>query len=196
MFKGLKSRFHREGAPATPHNEAMKDESSTVSYLDGAYRLHRLQDVARFTAMAVEAFPELGGRIECFGADWLGCQFAIDRARILAGDPQVLLLEPGTGEALEIPAGTASFHERLLVEEADAVVAHSFYKEWLSIGGTRPGYYQCIGYKRPLFLGGQDDVANLEVADLEVYWSVSGQLLAQVRDLPVGTKIGSVTIGP
>ena len=165
-----------------------------MSSLDGAYRLHRPEDIARLTELAIEAFPEFGGRIECFGADWAGRQFAIDFGRIDDGDPQVLLLEPGTGEALEIPIGKRAFHEEELVQKPDAAVAQSFFKQWLALGGERPNYNQCVGYKKPLDLGGADDVTNLELNDFDVYWTISAQLLAQVRGRPVGTRIGDVSI--
>lgn len=163
-------------------------------YLDGAYRQHRPEDVDRFTELAVVAFPEFVERIECFGADWLGRQFAIDKLRVADGRPQVLMLEPGTGEALEIPVDVGAFHEVELAQAADAAVAHSFFKQWLANGGAPPGYDECIGYMKPLYLGGADDVTNLELVDLDVYWTISGQLLAQVRGLPVGAKISGITI--
>lgn len=82
-------------------------QSDHPTFLDGAYRLHRVDDVDHFTSLASTAFPAFADRIECFGADWLGRQFARDRARIAGGEPLVLMLEPGTGEALEIPADFA-----------------------------------------------------------------------------------------
>lgn len=163
-------------------------------YLDGAYRLHRIADTERFTALARAAFPAFADRIECFGSDWLGRQFARDRARMERGEPLVLMLDPGAGEALEIPADFTAFHEHELIEEPDAVAAFSFYQEWLSAGGAPPRYDQCVGYKVPLFLGGADEVANLEVSDLDVYWTISAQLLAKVRGLEPGTAINRVTI--
>jgi hypothetical protein len=162
--------------------------------LDGAYRLHRAADIGHFTHLARTAFPTFADRIECFGADWLGRQFANDRGRMASGEPLVLMLEPGTGEALEIPASFTAFHEHELIEESDAVAAFPFYQEWLSAGGARPRYDQCIGYKVPLFLGGADGVANLEVSDFDVYWTMSAQLLAQVRGIPDGAVINRVSI--
>ncbi|MDB5708528.1 MAG: hypothetical protein JWL96_598 [Sphingomonas bacterium] len=153
-------------------------------YLDGAYRLHRPEDVARFTDLAKGAFPNFASRIECFGVDWLGRQFATDRSRLLGGFPQVLMLEPGTGAVLEIPFDQTSFHEQELVEEPDAGVAYPFFLEWLKSGGKRPFYDQCVGYKRPLYLGGADDITNLEIADLDVYWTLAAQLLARVSGSP------------
>lgn len=162
--------------------------------LDCAYRLHQQDDVQRFTALAADTFPTFATRIECFGASWLGWQFATDRARVERGEKLVLLLEPGGGEAFEIPATFASFHETELVEDPDATVALSFYRDWLKGGGVAPTYGQCIGYTRPLYLGGADEVANLELVDFEVYWGLAAQLLAKVRGLPVGTRVGNVSI--
>jgi len=162
---------------------------------DGAYRLHQRDDVQRFTSLAAEAYPAFASRIECFGANWQGCQYATDRARVERGEKLVLLLEPGTGGALEIPATFAAFHDPQLFEHTDAALALSFYRDWLNAGGAAPAYTQCVGYKRPLYLGGADNVSNLELGDFEVYWGLAAQLLAKVRGLPVGTRIGNVSIG-
>lgn len=163
-------------------------------FLEGAYRLHRPEDIGRFTNLATAAFPDFSARIECFGADWLGRQFAVDRSRLVDGVPQVLMLEPGTGEALEIPADRASFHAVELIQEADAAAAYSFFKQWLAAGGVLPDYGQCIGYRKALYLGGIDDLTNLEVVDFDVYWTISAQLLSRVRGLPPGTKLGNISI--
>lgn len=55
------------------------------------------------------------------------------------------------------------------------------WNDWLASGGLHPTYGQCIGYKVPLFLGGKDDVSNLELSDLDVYWYAISQTLAKVR---------------
>jgi hypothetical protein len=149
--------------------------------LDGAYRLHREEDVDRFTALAVEAFPEFAGRITCFGADWLGRQLATDTGRLEKGRPGVLMLEPGTGEALEIPEDREGFHAQELAEHADAAVALSFFHDWRRSGGAAPAYDQCIGYRIPLYLGGADETSNLELSDFDVYWTLSAQLLEQLK---------------
>lgn len=163
--------------------------------LDGAYRRHKEQDIEHFTKLAHDAYPKFSDRIQCFGADWLGRQFASDMGRIVNGRAQVLLLEPGTGKALEIPADVESFHTVELITQAEAAVAYSFYKKWLAAGGAKPDYGQCIGYKKPLYLGGEDEVTNLAVSDFDVYWTIAAQLLTKVRGLPIGTPIGRVTIG-
>jgi len=149
---------------------------------------------SHFTALAEDAFPQFASRINCFGADWLGNQFATDTGRTADGEPLVLLLEPGTGKAMAIPASFNSFHVHQLVENAEAAVALSFYKRWLAAGGAAPAYDQCVGYRRPLYLGGVDDVENLELSDLDVYWTISAQILAKTRGVSPGTRIGRVSI--
>jgi hypothetical protein len=99
------------------------------------------------------------------------------------------MFEPGTGEVLNIPSNIESFHDKELIEFAEAALAVGFYQEWLASGGVVPAYIQCIGYKRALFLGGTDDVSNLEVSDLDVYWHIFGQLITKCNGLPVGTRV-------
>jgi hypothetical protein len=149
--------------------------------LPGAYRMHRSKDVRRFTELACKAFPNFIGRIACFGADWLGRQFATDLERIQDGDPMVLRLEPGTGNVAEIPTKFSTFHDEELVRFASDVIAYPYFKDWRVSGGVAPDYGECIGYKLPLYSGAPDDVANLERVDLAEYWAVSAALLAEVR---------------
>lgn len=87
------------------------------------------------------------------------------------------MLEPGTAEALEIPCNIETFHENELIQYREEALAASFYQQWLECGGLPPAVNQCIGYKKPLFLGGTDTVDNLEVSDLDVYWTIAGQLI-------------------
>lgn len=75
----------------------------------------------------MSAFPSLAGRVQPFAADWLGRQFALDMARRdTTGDPEVLLLDVGAAEVLEIPATLSAFHEDELVDSHDAALASTF----------------------------------------------------------------------
>jgi type VI secretion system (T6SS) immunity protein Tdi1 len=124
-------------------------------------------------ALVAEVFPEFVGSARPFAYDWLGRQFAHDRDRVVEGEALVLLLEPGTGAALEIPMSFARFHEEELVNDAEATLAQSFFEEWSASAGARlpVGRNECVGYRIPLFLGGTDTIDNLEMVDIDVYWS-------------------------
>jgi hypothetical protein len=64
-----------------------------------------------------------------------------------------------------------------------------FHQRWLASGGATPGHTQCVGYRKPLFLGGADKLENLELSDLDVYWHLMGQLIAKTKGLPRGTPV-------
>jgi hypothetical protein len=104
----------------------------------------------------------------------------------------VLLFEPGTGQALEIPCNLASFHEQELSEFKDAALAADFHAKWIRAGGAVPRYHECIGYRKPLFLRGKNTVDNLERLDLDVYWTLAGQLIAKAKALAPAQPLGKI----
>lgn len=169
-------------------------EFTGATFGGGVYRIHDYRTGTQALTLIADAFPEFAARACPFGYDWLGRQFAVDSGRVVGGQPQVLLLEPGTGEALEIPLSFGAFHDEELIEYADAALATAFFEAWsvANRSGLPLGRDQCVGYKVPLFLGGQDVVANLELTDVDVYWSICGQLRRGVLDLPPGTTINEV----
>jgi hypothetical protein len=163
------------------------------SFENGIYRLHDEQTGPRGEVWIAEAFPQFASRACPFGFDWLGRQFALDSGRLYGGEPLVLLFEPGTGEVLEIPFSFARFHEQL-DELREPALADSFFASWAQ---ANPALLPldmtvCVGYRVPLFLDGKDTLENLQVIDLEVYWSVSGQVRQGTQTLPQGTAIGQV----
>ena len=151
------------------------------SFGDGIYRVVTRDSTERWTRAVTYAFPAFTGRLNVFGFDWLGRAFAIDSKRLHEGMGAIVLLEPGTGQALEIPQNIEGFHNDELVNFKEEALAASFLEQWRDVGGQAPSFSQCIGYKVPLFLGGSDTVDNLVVSDLDVYWSVSSQLLEKLR---------------
>lgn len=200
MFETFKSTFDEDQREhVTVVEEAPKSDDLFVdlllksfsgkSFNQGLYRIVSAGALRRWNQRASAAFPSFAGRLTCFGVDWLGRVFALDSSRQIEGESGVVLLEPGTGEALQIPCNVRSFHEIELVSYREEALAESFYKAWRATGASGPSSNECIGYKRPLFLGGSDTVENLEVIGIDVYWEVAAQLLAQTRGVPIGTRI-------
>jgi len=162
---------------------------SGTSFNGGLYRIINENDLDLWNNRVLFAFPQFEKRILCFAYDWLGSVFATDSGRLVNGNHGVLMFEPGTGKALNIPSDIQSFHDEGLIEFGEAALGISFFKGWLASGGMPPRFDQCIGYKKPLFLGGEDDIENLEVSDLDVYWHLMGQLIRKTRGLTEGTNI-------
>jgi len=159
-----------------------------MSFSDGLYRLHRPEDVAAWNRTIATAWSEDVNRITVFAYDWLGRQFA------LFGQKMVLSFSAGDLEFVEIPADPVSFHNEILTKYRQDVLAAAFYNAWREAGGAAPMYGSCAGYKRPLFLGGEDWIENLELIDMDVYWTVSAPVIAQARKVGVGGSIGQIEI--
>lgn len=82
-----------------------------------------------------------------------------------------------SGEVLEIPLNIVEFHNEELIENRERAVVSDFYKEWIEAGGSTPKYNECVGYKVPLYLGGEDTLSNLDITDVDVYWTIFSQLI-------------------
>ena len=144
-----------------------------ASFRQGLYRIHTPEGMERWT-MAVEgAFPQYRGQMVCFAYDWLGRQFALHRGDLVEGLAQVRLFDPGFHQVLNIPCSFETLHRAELPEYADDALAARFHAEWLASGGAAPGLAECIGYRIPPTLGGKDEIANMELTDMDVYWELS-----------------------
>ena len=173
---------------------AVIDVLGGKTFNNGLYRVFKGNQVHSVKKDMERFFPEFVKRIVPFGYDWLGRHFAIDLARKEGGKPQVLILEVGAGEAMEIPATICNFHNMELVQSADDALALPFYRKWRHEYSTALSPNECVGYKVPLFLGGKDDISNLEVIDMSVYVEICGQLRNKTRILEPGQTVGSVSI--
>jgi hypothetical protein len=180
-----------------PELRELYEQVGGATFEQGLYRVHDPVSSEASTTLVKQAFPEVAQKVgPCFGYDWLGRQFGLDLSR---KDPNgrfmVLMHEPGTSAVRGLPATVASFHDQILIDQAEAALAVAYFQHWAAQTKRRYlplGRQSCVGYKVPLFLNGKDEVGNLEVSDLEVYWSISGQLRNQAMR---GQKIRSVSIG-
>jgi hypothetical protein len=139
-------------------------------------------------------WPQWRDRLIVFGYDWSGSLFGFDPARRSADEMLISILEPDTGELLQTPHTFAELLNHAATDEAEAALSLSFYRDWLNQGGSVPTPGMCIGTKVPLFLGGTDSVDNLGLQRLDVYVSLCGQMYAESRKYPPGTKFSGVHI--
>ncbi|RQS03526.1 DUF1851 domain-containing protein [Burkholderia sp. Bp9002] len=199
MYERFRSAFafdNRAAEPCKPADinfgylplDELFDRFGGGAFNNGIYRIANSTSARQLTETVSVAFSEFSGRIVCFAFDWLGRIFAVDSGRSVDGQRAVVMFEPGTGEALEVPCNLVSFHDGELIEYRDAALSENFFREWTA-SQRSPSYFECVGYKRPLFLGGGDSIENLELIDMDVYWSISGQLIQKLRGTPAGTRV-------
>lgn len=143
------------------------------TFLDGMYRTFKSSEIDKWNAIVGDSFPLYKGKFTVFGYDWLGRVFAINNI-----NGTVLLFEPGTGEVLDIPATFEDFHNIELVEYHEDSLASRFFESWQKENvGCVLERTDCVGYKVPLFLNGNDTLDNLEVSNMEVYWEIMMPLI-------------------
>ncbi len=117
-------------------------------------------------------FPNYNGKVKVIGYDWLGRIFAT-----LSDKDSVKLFEVGTGEVLNIGCTVENLLEEEFPMYPNDSLAIQFYNEWKKTSKMDIPYGSCVGYKVPLFLNGEDVISNLELSDMDVYWSVVGPLI-------------------
>lgn len=144
----------------------------------GLFNSFSKDNVKKWTEIVNEAYPEFQNLFKIFGYDWLGRCFGIDLRKSTYGN--ILMFEIGTNDVLEIPCTFDKFLNEEIPLYADACLTKSFFDEWMNNFGKSIVYGRCVGYKVPLFLGGEDSVNNLEDSDMEVYWSVLTQVKSRL----------------
>jgi hypothetical protein len=157
-------------------------ESSTLDYFlykyggksfkDGLYRVFTKEEMVKWKDIITKSYIDFKGEFSPFSYDWLGRCFALDQREDSSHKGMILMFEIGTADVLEIPCDLLSFHNDEIPVYVDACLAVEFFKKWKKIDNSQLKMNQCVGYKIPLFLGGEDTVENLEISDMEVYWHV------------------------
>jgi hypothetical protein len=203
-FDRLRSSFRMAGEAPTgettrwPFAQEQLDEVfgslGGICLDEGLYRVHTPTSALVWSGLIADGFSTFQSRAIPFGFDWLGRQFAVDRDRRGPSGHLCLLLEPGTGQALELPFTAVELHQDGLIDLSDAALAVDFYRRWRHEADDPDplGAVECIGYRIPLFLGGADEPSNLERTDMAVYWSLVGQLIRQAAGNDPGTPITGV----
>ncbi len=173
-----------------PTPQSLRVAAGGRTFAGGLYRIHTAESGARRLKDIDAAFPEAGAHTAPYGFDWLGRQFCATEDDENATS---LMFEPGSGEVLEIPVPFALIHDEELVDYSNEALASDFYASYLAHGGVPPEHRQCVGYRTPLFLGGEDDLPNLELIDTDVYWHLVGQLILRTKGLAPGSRIESIS---
>ena len=164
------------------------------TFAHGAYRVFQGGQIEEYRYSLDRAFPGAKKRVVPFAYDWLGRFFAVDLDRKENSKPLLLLVEFGTGEVFEIDEPIIDFHNKSLVNLPDDSLALSFFKKWRNAHPEDIRPSECVGFKIPMFLGGSDELSNLEVIDLSVYVEICGQLRNQTRTMKQGQTIRSIAM--
>lgn len=137
---------------------------------NGLLRIFEKDDVQNWQNTVTNAYPHFANQFTLFAYDWLGRCFAIDHKENTSGN--ILMFEIGTHDVLAIPCSFTQFLNEEIPVYHEACLASNFYHEWMNHTDKSVAIDRCIGYKIPLYLGGEDTIENLEDINMDVYWNV------------------------
>lgn len=201
VLERFESVFRRDPTPlslvdasvaAAGSKGVLGDQYAGTSFGGGMYRIASDALAIDLDAIIGRMWPSFLGTIRSFAFDWRGRIFAARKGTRGYGD--IVLFEPGSGDNYEIPLGVTEFHNQELVDYTEEALSESLFRDWVAAHGSGPTFSRCIGYRVPLFLDGQEGIANLEECELEVYLEICAQLWVKTKKLPEGSRIGSVKI--
>lgn len=165
----------------------VKNNLSGTTFNNGLLRFHNAKSGALAQQNLHEFFGDQAEILTPFAFDWRGRHFCRSQK---------------DGQDLAIRTDSA-------FAEASPLISYEETLDYLFNSPEAPGFLEqdmmekafqrfdmfgiqfnaCIGLKIAAFLGGEEELDNLDPSDMDVYWTINGQIYNQVKDLPPGTPI-------
>lgn len=163
-----------------------------MSFGKGMFNVFDKGDLRYWEKNIIKIFPEYKGKIELFGYDWMGRCFAVNS--LGSDDEKILVFDPSAMEVNDIKLSFMEFINKAVPASVNECFSSDAFIRWYNESGTELEYLQCLGNIVPLFLGGADELNNMELSDMDVYWSILGQTAVQIRGMEEGTVIEEFSI--
>jgi hypothetical protein len=188
------NRYHEVGLVALsklPEVYSLFKLFSGSVFDDGLLRIHNPGSFYFWTELTFEYFKKFKCNSYCFAFDWIGRQYAVNYNN---GNTMILMLDPATAEAFELITDIESFLNDNVDDFKHDILEFERFKILSKKVKSTLQFDQCFGFKRFLFLGGNDEDDNYELNDMEVYWELNYQIYNKTKNLPAGTLIGNISI--
>ncbi|GAA1349528.1 T6SS immunity protein Tdi1 domain-containing protein [Falsarthrobacter nasiphocae] len=163
-----------------------------TTFNNGLLRFHNEESGALALENLRDFFGERANELTPFAVDWRGRHFC--RVQI-EGNDVALRADSAFMEASPL----ADYQETIafLLQSDDAtnlLEADVMEKSFDALGVYGLKFTDCIGLKVPAFLGGEEEISNFEVNNMDVYWTFNAQVYNKVKDLPPGTPITDINL--
>ena len=146
----------------------------------GLFNVIERGDIGYWEDNVTRAFPEYRNKFRLFGYDWMGRCFAVDISN--EDEEKILIFDPGTLEVSDVPLSFMDFVNKAIPMNTNECLMSDNFIQWYNTEqGTELEYMQCVGYQRPLFLGGEEEPENLQLDDLDEYWQTIGETAAKMK---------------
>ena len=147
------------------------------SYAQGLLRFHDRAASELAAGLVADAFGIERHEVAWFAIDWLGRQFGSVTPEGFDGvGHQVVVADVGANQMARFEAWGDFVNE-----VASGAIVEKLNNNGLTVflsanSLTQIPYDHCAGFIHPPFLGGEFSTDNLELSDIDVYWTLLGQL--------------------
>ena len=140
------------------------------TYGKGLISFFAPEEIPLWTENIKEAFPWFQRAFRPFAYDWQGC---VHTAYITAGGNEVpVIFNVGTDEIHYAPCTLQDYLDKMIPAHVDGTLAAGFFKKWSRHSKQSLKRNECVSYRIPLDYGGKDVFDNMEISDMDVYWTV------------------------
>jgi Domain of unknown function (DUF1851) len=176
----------------TAASKGIKDLSVAV-YLNGLYTIVNRAEGGTLTKLTESVFPAVVDKITVFAVDWMGRLFATDKSEPdSSGAATITCFDFAEPSSFSTDANFDDFHNSTAIDMMSELFNLEQFEQWTSEHQPPTDGVSCVGYKTPLFLGGEDDQENMEMTDRSVYLHMLSELWSSVKDLPEGSRIKQI----
>lgn len=149
-----------------------------IQFGGGLFTAFAKADIRYWEEKIADVFPEHKGNFLLFGHDWMGRCYAIDR---FSEDERILVFDPGALEVYDIPLKFNDFVNKAIPMNPNECLAIDSFMKWHKTTEGVISDIECVSYKIPPFLGGADELENLEISNLVDYWQIIGETAKTLR---------------
>lgn len=149
-----------------------------VQFGGGLFTVFAKADIRLWEEKVADVFPKYKGNFLLFGHDWMGRCYAIDR---FSEEEKILIFDPGTLEVYDIPLKFRDFVNKAIPMNPNECLAIDGFMKWHNTTKCDISDIECVSYKVPPFLGGAEEIENLETSKLIDYWKIIGRTAKTLR---------------
>lgn len=182
MFKEFEEYFHTNIELSLNENQTntiydyFMNLYNGKDFGSGIYRVFSFNELEKWEKYVDETFSTFRGHFKLFGYDWLGRCFGI----YLQNTDYILLFDVGLNKVFTIPHNIVSFHNVEIPQNHEFPLISTMFSEWHNVNRDDLKHSDCVGYIVPPFLSGLDELSNMEVSDMDVYWGILGQIIGEM----------------
>ena len=136
----------------------------------GLIRFFTYDSIPDWMERVREAFPWVRQKYRLFAFDWLGIIYGISKD--WKGKETLLVFDITDDDCICTDVSPLDWLDRYIPWKPDEFLRLDLYREWFQRTNQPLKFQDCVSLKIPLDYGGELELDNMELCDMDVYWAV------------------------